>query len=249
MKASTRRFLRRLFCRASLEDEEKEAERQRALEDGHHGPPAMRAATPPPRWVPIDRDTQIYRVATPPAESFVVGSDVDDEEEEDDHRRVLGRPRSIRDSESITLVGTEGSESGRDSDEEDLDDNEKGHSLPESEDGASEDESESGASEMSTTMEMDLARFREATLMVSSMVAAGEGRMRMQQQEREAQARREQRRRPLSPANSLPGYTSDDGRPPAYEDMTHHGAAAELADSVVANGFRYMPGGTSGPPF
>ncbi|KAL2760339.1 hypothetical protein ACRALDRAFT_1059822 [Sodiomyces alcalophilus JCM 7366] len=242
VKASVRRVFDRIFCRASLEDEEKEAERQRVLEDGH-GP------SPPPRWVPINRhSTQFDRVATPPVDFFTIGSDVDDEEA-DDHRRVLGRPRSIRDSESITLVGTEGSESGRDSDDEDVDSNdEKGHSLLESDDGASENESESGVSDMSTTMEMDLARFREATMVVSNMVAAGEGRMRMlereQVRERVAQARSEWRR-PLSPASSLPGYASDDGRPPTYEDANHPGGAGELADSVIANGFRYVPGSVS----
>ncbi|ROT42160.1 hypothetical protein SODALDRAFT_326328 [Sodiomyces alkalinus F11] len=245
VKASVRRFFRRVFCRAGLEDEEKEAERQRVLEDGHvPGAPTW-------RWVPISRPGQFNQVNAPPAELFSVGSGVDEEEEEEDHRHVLDRPRSIRDSESITLVGTEGSESGRDSYEEGEDDadDEKGHSLPESDDGASESGSESSVSDMSTTMEVDLARFRAVTVVVSNMVAAGEGMMRMREREREQQDAQSRNgwSRPLSPASSLPGYTSDDGLPPAYADTTHHGAAAELPDAVISNGFRYVPGGVWSP--
>ncbi|KAG9256457.1 uncharacterized protein F5Z01DRAFT_650212 [Emericellopsis atlantica] len=77
--------------------------------------------------------------------------------------------------------------------------------------------------EQQTTLEADIAGFREAADMVESLVAIEEGRGR---------ASFDDRRRPH--------WEEDDAPPPSYESDTAEG-------SMVADGFRYTPGGNGYP--
>lgn len=89
--------------------------------------------------------------------------------------------------------------------------------------------------ESDTTIEEELARFREAASMVSNLVAAEEGRnnqvlqRHLQQEQGQVNAR--------TFATAYPEHDEDESPPPAYEN--------DAADSsMVADGFRYTPNGS-----
>lgn len=90
-----------------------------------------------------------------------------------------------------------------------------------------------GNSEDDTTMEQELARFREAASMVSSLIAAEEGRTQVVYFPPAA----------LPPPTAVPdsiravypGYNPNDTSLPTYEDDS-------VDASMVSDGFRYVPG-------
>ena len=98
-----------------------------------------------------------------------------------------------------------------------------------------------------TTMEQELARFREAATMVSSLIAAEEGRnnhVLRQQLGQEQQQQPHQRHTSTisetagtAAAAAYPGLITDDAPPPTYENDA-------VDASMVADGFRYTPSAT-----
>ena len=103
-----------------------------------------------------------------------------------------------------------------------------------------------------TTMEQELAGLRNAADMVSNLIAAEEGRHNhflQQQWSYQQQGRGE--RDPAPPAvpdpiraaypGYNPGYNPGELTPPSYENDA-------VDTSMVADGFRYTPGGTELPP-
>lgn len=90
--------------------------------------------------------------------------------------------------------------------------------------------------EPNSTMEQELARFREAATMVGDIVAAEEG--------RGQRAEMTQQGPPVVPVGArtaYPGYAVEEF-PPAYSGQTHELLGDAMG--VVADGFRYSPGST-----
>ncbi|CAG9939090.1 unnamed protein product [Clonostachys rosea f. rosea IK726] len=113
----------------------------------------------------------------------------------------------------------------------------QGRDLRRSESPSSDDES--------ITMEQELARFREAANMVSSLIAFEEGRSAASQPRREdyppaPPARPTPAPVPADVPSPVPRISTDDPSLPTYENDTVEG-------SMVADGFRYVPGSDSYP--
>lgn len=113
----------------------------------------------------------------------------------------------------------------------------QGRDLRRSESPSSDDES--------ITMEQELARFREAANMVSSLIAFEEGRSAASQPRREDYPPAPMVRPTPAPVPAhvptpAPRISTDDPSLPTYENDTVDG-------SMVADGFRYIPGSDSYP--
>ncbi|KAH6672750.1 hypothetical protein F5X68DRAFT_42432 [Plectosphaerella plurivora] len=205
--AAIRNFIIALFTPLPV-DAEKEAERQRIhdVEPAQSAQSAQRAHS-----LNLPRRSGNWMAVDVEAGSFALGDSSDSDESDDTpYTRRLAEPRTrfSRDAESITLVGSERSD----------------------DDAASESGSvSSGSDSESTTMEMDLRRFREATFMVGNLVGERRG------------AATVPPPRPASPASSLPGYASDDPYP-AWARRQRASSTASSSDGMVADGFRYTPG-------
>jgi hypothetical protein len=202
--AAIRDFLSALFTAVPV-DPEKEAERQRIISAEAEGSSSVSLSRRSANWMAVDVE----------AAPFALGDDSDSDVSDDTpYTRRLAEPRArfARDAESITLVGSERSD----------------------DDAASESGSVSGASDSdgSTTMEMDLRRFREATFLVGSLVGERRG------------AASVPPPRPASPSGSLPGYASDDPYP-VWDRRERASSLASSLDGAVADGFRYAPGATT----
>ena len=100
-----------------------------------------------------------------------------------------------------------------------------------------------------TTMEQELAGLRNAADMESNLIAAEEGRnnqvLQQHWQQQQQQLREERRPEPPTVPDPIraayPGYYPGESQPPSYENDT-------VDASMVADGFRYTPGGLEHPP-
>jgi hypothetical protein len=148
--------------------------------------------------------------------------------------RVAERRRAVRNFFSSLFCGIFGYEEKKDGEEP------QGRDLRHNNTGAQRQDSGD------TTMEQELASLRNAADMVSSLVAAEEGRNHQvphqhQEPQRVVEQSREVPQIPDAVQAAYSGYFPGEAPPPSYEND-----AAEA--SMVADGFQYTPGGATYSP-